>query len=178
MEQKIHHAVETKEREVVMNRVIDAPPKIVYKALTTPEDIEQWWGPHGFTNKVDSDLRTGGNYRFVMQDEKGVNYPMTGNYKELIENEKIVMSTDLDEHPLEWRDKLYKELPQRDRATALISTLTFNLHAEGKGKTRLTVSEHFESNAIRDAYKKLGMTEGWTESFERLDKVVEKEKVH
>ena len=37
------------------------------------------------------------------------------------------------------------------------------------GKTKLTIRIRFESGAIRDALLKIGMTQGWSQSLERLE---------
>lgn len=36
------------------------------------------------------------------------------------------------------------------------------------GKTKLTIRTRFESAVIRDAMLRIGMTEGWSQSLERL----------
>ncbi|HVS27507.1 MAG TPA: SRPBCC domain-containing protein [Burkholderiales bacterium] len=41
--------------------------------------------------------------------------------------------------------------------------------AEQGGKTKLTIRTRFESVAIRDAMLKMGMSEGWAQSLERLE---------
>jgi Activator of Hsp90 ATPase homolog 1-like protein len=35
--------------EIVVTRVLDAPPMLVFKAWTEPERMKHWWGPRGFT---------------------------------------------------------------------------------------------------------------------------------
>lgn len=53
--------VEPSERELVMERIFDAPCELVFKAWTGPERMGQWWGPHGFTAPVcELDVRPGG----------------------------------------------------------------------------------------------------------------------
>lgn len=38
--------------ELSLSRVFDAPRALVWQAWTDPNHIEQWWGPHGFTNPL------------------------------------------------------------------------------------------------------------------------------
>ncbi|HUF40216.1 MAG TPA: SRPBCC domain-containing protein [Anaerolineales bacterium] len=40
-------AAKTATREIVVNRVIDAPRELVFAAFTEREHIEQWWAPKG-----------------------------------------------------------------------------------------------------------------------------------
>ncbi len=56
-------------REVVMERVFDAPRELVWKAFTNPQSIPQWWGPRNLTTTVDKmDVRPGGIWRYVQRD--------------------------------------------------------------------------------------------------------------
>ncbi len=50
-------------RELHIERIIPAPPKRVFAAWTSPEELRQWWGPQGVRCVHASvDLRVGGNY--------------------------------------------------------------------------------------------------------------------
>lgn len=51
-----------------------------------------------------------------------------------------------------------------------LETLSASTFTEHEGKTTLTIRTRFESVEIRDATLKIGMTEGWTESLDRLEK--------
>jgi len=42
-----------KEKEIRITRTLDAPHDKVWQAWTEPQKIEQWWGPRGFTTRVD-----------------------------------------------------------------------------------------------------------------------------
>jgi uncharacterized protein YndB with AHSA1/START domain len=54
------------DREETLTRVFDAPRTMVYDALTKPELIKQWFGPHGFSlPRCEVDLRVGGRWRYV-----------------------------------------------------------------------------------------------------------------
>ncbi|MEJ3651647.1 SRPBCC domain-containing protein [Actinomycetes bacterium KLBMP 9759] len=59
-------AVET--HDVVVTRTIAAPVEQVWKALSDPELVKQWWGPTGFTCPVaEMDVRQGGTSLVCMQ---------------------------------------------------------------------------------------------------------------
>jgi uncharacterized protein YndB with AHSA1/START domain len=36
------------EREVLIERIVDAPREMVWKAWTDPKQVVQWWGPTGW----------------------------------------------------------------------------------------------------------------------------------
>jgi uncharacterized protein YndB with AHSA1/START domain len=55
-------------------RVFDAPLERVWRAWAVPEEVREWWGPHGFSVPVaDMDFREGGSSFVCMQapDEYG-----------------------------------------------------------------------------------------------------------
>jgi uncharacterized protein YndB with AHSA1/START domain len=157
------------DREFILTRLIDAPRELVFKAWTDPKLMAQWWGPHGFTNPVcEVDLRPGGAYRIVMRGPDGVDYPVTGVYREIVSPERIVVTDDCSEHPAEWQDAILQNLSPSERTGSLeaINTVTFE---EQGGKTLLTIRTLFHSTAVREAMVKMGMSEGWSQSFERLE---------
>jgi uncharacterized protein YndB with AHSA1/START domain len=85
-----------------------------------------------------------------------------------VENERLVMTDDCSEHPDEWHDLVNPNRQKGEDKPALesISTVTFEEH---DGKTKLTIRTRFASLAVRDAMLKMGMSEGWTQSLERLE---------
>ena len=58
----------TSDRELVATRVVDGPAHLVFEAWTKPELIMRWWAPASFGItflSCETDVRTGGSYRFV-----------------------------------------------------------------------------------------------------------------
>ncbi|RHX94197.1 hypothetical protein DLM76_08835 [Leptospira yasudae] len=159
--------VETSDRELVLTRIFDAPRKLVYKVWTQPKHVAQWWGPKDFTNPVcEIDLRVGGEYRLTMRSPDGNDYPVKGVFLEVIENEKIVRTDLMDEHPIEWMEALNKELGNEQASPNYVETVTFE---DYENKTKVTIHSRFQSNAVRDAFRNMGMVEGWTESLVRFE---------
>ena len=165
--------IASEELEVVIWRVIDAPRELVFRAWTEPKLMSKWWGPRDFTTPVcEVDLREGGAYRIVMRSPEGVDYPVKGIYQEIIPLERIVATGDCAEHPIEWQDALLKDLPSGSSSKLLesVSIVTF----EEKGdKTLLTIRSLFQTAAVRDAMVKAGMNEGWSESLDRLEALLQ-----
>jgi uncharacterized protein YndB with AHSA1/START domain len=70
--------------ELRLRRVVPAPPVRVFAALTRPEDVARWWGPHLFTTPgIELDLRLGGRYRFTMQPPGGDRFHVSGEFLEI-----------------------------------------------------------------------------------------------
>ena len=81
------------ERELVLERIFDAPREKVYCAWTKPKLLKQWFVPRPWTiSGVSLDVRPGGSSLVVMRDPEGKDYPNSGIYLEVIENEKLVFT--------------------------------------------------------------------------------------
>jgi uncharacterized protein YndB with AHSA1/START domain len=160
---------ESNDRIFVIERIFDAPRHLVFEAWTDPRHLARWWGPRICTCPVcEVDLRPGGAYRITMRMPDGVDYPVTGVFREIVKPERLVMTMDCTEHPAAWHDmvKANRAATDINPAEIFVMTATFD---EMEGKTRLMVRIRFASDAIRDAMLKMGMNEGWSQSLDRLD---------
>lgn len=74
-----------------LTRLYDAPLRVVWDAWTVPEQVEQWWGPRGFSLTTHSkDLRSGGSWRYTMHGPDGVDYPNVTKYLVVEPYQKLV----------------------------------------------------------------------------------------
>jgi uncharacterized protein YndB with AHSA1/START domain len=81
----------TKDRELIISRTLDAPVELVWEAWTNPEHIAKWWGPNGFTNTIiKMDLNPGGEWDLIMHGPDGTDYKNTSIFKEIVPHQKIV----------------------------------------------------------------------------------------
>src|SRR6202049_2955920 len=80
------------DREIVVTRVFNAPPKLVFDAWTNPKYLPQWMlGPSGWTMPVcEIDLRPGGEWHFVWHRADGTEMGMRGAYREINPPERLV----------------------------------------------------------------------------------------
>lgn len=162
----------TNGKELLFTRIINAPVERVYKAFTDPKQLAQWWGPRGFTIPVcDNSPQIGGKRRIVMRAPDGREFPLTGSYKEVVENKKLVIVDSVAEHSAEWHAMVNQNRPNaKGNLPDLLWTLTFE---DVGGKTKIVITYHFEVIEDRDALIKLGMTEGWSQSLEKLAEFVQ-----
>ena len=159
------------EPEFVITRTFKAPIESLWKAWTDPENLKQWWGPRGFAVPVrEMDVRPGGTFRIVMRSSDGVNYPLKGIYRKVVQPELLVYTENWEEHPTDWQNILI-ENGDGNEAQGALTTVTFK---EQKGRTIMSIKTLFESFAMRNAMLKIGMKEGWMESLDRLDEFLEK----
>ena len=136
-------------REIVSERVFDAPRERVFAAYTDPELIPQWWGPRGTTTIVDQmDVRPGGAWRFVSRDSDGET-GFRGIYREVMPPERIVQT-------FEWEG-----MPGH----VAVETATFE---DLGGRTRVTTTSLFHTPEERDGMLASGMERGLTETHDRL----------
>jgi predicted 3-demethylubiquinone-9 3-methyltransferase (glyoxalase superfamily)/uncharacterized protein YndB with AHSA1/START domain len=85
--------MKTKEENLVLVQTkVDAPPELVWKLWTNPEDIEKWNNASDdwHTAKAENDLRKGGEFRFRMEARDGSEgFDFIGVYDDVIPDEKI-----------------------------------------------------------------------------------------
>jgi uncharacterized protein YndB with AHSA1/START domain len=136
-------------RSLVMTRTFDAPRALVFKAWTDPSHVQQWWGPHHFTNpRCDWDARPGGKIHVDMRAPDGTVYPMPGTFHEVVAPERIVFSSSA-----------------VDGALEVLTTVTF---ADEGTKTKMTLQAVVVKAAAEAADALAGMREGWTQTLDRL----------
>ena len=81
----------TKDRELLLTRLLNAPIELVWEVWTNPEHIAQWWGPNGFTNTITTmDVQPGGEWDLIMHGPDGTDYKNKSVFKEVIPHKKIV----------------------------------------------------------------------------------------
>jgi uncharacterized protein YndB with AHSA1/START domain len=143
--------------EFIITREFDAPRELVFQAWTDPRHLAQWWGPRGFTNPVcDWDPRPGKAIHVVMRAPNGVDYPMGGEFREIIAPELLVFTAGA----LDGQGKM------------LFEFLHTALFVERKGKTLLTLRSRV-TKTTADASKYIGGFEaGMTQSLERLTELL------
>jgi len=139
--------------QIRITREFAAPKHLVYKAWTTPELIKRWWSANrGEVTVADVDLRVGGRWRFVMVADGGFEVAFHGEYRELIENERIVST------------EVYEGMPEGEA----VNTLTLT---EVDGRTTLTILVQHTSQEHRDAHINSGMEAGMQEAMDLLEQV-------
>ncbi|PSB25616.1 SRPBCC domain-containing protein [Stenomitos frigidus] len=147
------------DRTLVITRIFNAPLELFYQVWTQPEHIAQWWGPKGFTTRVEAlDLTPGGQWRYVMIGPDGTEYPVKGVFSEIVPFERIVTSDEFDEG---FEEVVKVDLPQGIVMTALFEALG--------SKTKLTLQIVHASADDRRKHEEMGVIGGWNSSFDCLD---------
>ena len=145
------------DREFTITRIVDAPRSLVFKAWTDPEHIEHWYAPRGFTTTVfEWDSIPGGLIWLVMREADGMEYPIGGAFREVVEPARLV----------------FTELCLDREARLLFKSPTTVTFAERAAKTELTV--RVRAIALDEIGVPMigGMDQGWTETLDCLDQFV------
>jgi uncharacterized protein YndB with AHSA1/START domain len=138
------------DREIVSERVFDAPRDRVFAVYTDPQLIPSWWGPRRVTTTVDQmDVTPGGAWRFLMRDTDGEEIGFRGIYREVSPPERLVQT-------FEWEG-----MPGH----VIVETATFE---ELDGRTKVTTTSLFHTTEERDGMLASGMETGLTETHDRL----------
>jgi uncharacterized protein YndB with AHSA1/START domain len=145
------------DREIVITRSFDAPRRLVWNALTTPELLKRWlFGPPGWEMTVcEEDTRVGGNFRWAWRGPNGEEMQMHGVYREVVPPERVVRTETFD----------FGCVPQ---AGEQLGTLVLT---ERGGKTDLTLTLLYPSKEARDGAIASGMEHGMAAGYDRLDEM-------
>ena len=140
------------DRELVVTRVFDAPPSMVFKAWSEPELFRRWWVPKSVTGvslpSCDMDVRTGGKYCLEF-GFGGDTMAFYGKYLDVVPDQRIVWTNDEGEE-------------------GAVTTVTFE---DQGGKTLLTFHELYPSKeALEEAMT--GSAAGLPEQLDQLDELL------
>jgi uncharacterized protein YndB with AHSA1/START domain len=142
------------EREVVVTRRIDGPPRLVWEAWARPELFRRWWVPRSAPISLLScelDVRVGGSYRLEFGVD-GQTMAFFGRYLEVTPCSRLSWTND-----------------EGGEAAAAITTVTLE---ERDGKTLLTMSDLHPSKEALDAALASGSCEGIPETMDQLEALV------
>lgn len=150
--------VEEKDRELVINRIFDAPPELLFDVWSSCEHLKHWWGPKEWPMEECSiDFREGGVWHFCLRGP-GEGDESWGKviYQEIKKPEKIVYKDFFSDE----EGNINKEMPE------MLITVEFY---EFEGKTRVVNTTLFDTPATRKKVVEMGAVEGMGSSMERLD---------
>ena len=133
---------------LTIKRRFNATPEKVFSAWTDPEKMKRWMGPgQVFAKHTESDPRVGGRYRIVMQAPSGEEFDVSGVFREVIANERLVYTWGATRMP--------------DHETLI--TVTFK--RDGDGTLFTLTHELFPDDDARDAHQG-----GWNGAIDKLEK--------
>lgn len=137
-------------QDIIVIRTYDAPRELVYKIVTDPKLVPEWWGPRSLTTTVEKmELRWGGQWKFLQRDPQGKSYIFHGVYHTVKSPELLVYTMEWDGMP----DHILLNIDRFD---------------ERDGKTIYTSSSIFETVEDRDGMLQADMEDGIKAITERI----------
>ena len=81
--------------DFAIERFIDAPPQLVWEALTKPEHLKEWYMPKawGRVSRAEMDVRPGGIFSIDIATADGQEFPNVGCFLEAIPMERLVWTS-------------------------------------------------------------------------------------
>jgi uncharacterized protein YndB with AHSA1/START domain len=133
---------------LTLKRRLNAAPEKVYAAWTEPQKLSRWFGPDsGAVTLAETDVRVGGRFHVVFHTEDGEEHDVSGIYREVVPNEKLVFT---------WA---WRSTPERE------SLVTIAIRPDGDGTSLTLTHEQFFDEAARDRH-----AFGWNGSLDKLER--------
>ena len=133
---------------LTIKRRFNASPEKVFSAWTDAKKMKRWMGPgQVFAKHTESDPRVGGRYRIIMQAPSGEEFDVSGVFREVIDNERLVYT---------WGGT---QTPERET----LITVTFK--RDGDGTLFTLTHELFPDDDARDSHQS-----GWNGALDKLEK--------
>jgi uncharacterized protein YndB with AHSA1/START domain len=145
--------------DLVLERVVDVPKHLVWRAWTEPELMKKWFTPRPWeTVEVELDLRPGGIFRAVMRSPEGeVMDNAPGCILEVIENEKLVWTSALGPG--------FRPLSTPEGVPVFTAIIKLEAHGDG---TKYTATAIHRDEAGARAHAEMGFEHGWSAAFDQL----------
>ncbi len=145
--------------DLVLERVVDVSPALVWLAWTTPEHVVRWFTPAPWkTVACEIDLRPGGRFHTVMQSPEGEKHPNSGCYLTVIP-----------ERQLSWTDALGPDFRPANADPHLPFRFTAHILIEpADAGTKYTAICMHSDEASRDKHEAMGFFDGWGSALDQL----------
>lgn len=140
--------------DLVLERDIDVPVKLVWAAYTKPEHLKNWFTPKPWTiPECEVDLRPGGLFKTVMRGPEGEESTILGCFLEIVPEQRLI-----------WTDAL---LPGYRPSENPFLTAIIEMEPQGTGTHYRATAVHRDPET-RERHKEMGFYEGWGTVVDQL----------
>jgi uncharacterized protein YndB with AHSA1/START domain len=152
--------------DLVLERTIDAPRELVWKAQTRPEHLKQWFAPRPYEiSECELDLRPGGIFRIRMTGPNGFDtgHGNAGCVLEVVDGERF-----------SWTSALgpgYRPAEMGEGCESFPMTAIITLADAGDGRTLYRAVALHRNGADRDTHEKMGFEQGWGTCASQLEEL-------
>jgi uncharacterized protein YndB with AHSA1/START domain len=150
--------------DLVLERTLDAPIDLVWRAYTDPEHLKQWFAPKPFQiTECDLDLRPGGAFRIRMTGPDGFDtgHGNAGCVLEVVEGERFSWTSALGPE--------YRPAEMGEGCESFPMTAIITLADAGGGKTHYKALAMHKNSQDRDAHEQMGFQDGWGTTANQLE---------
>ena len=153
------------ERDLVIERVLKAPPALVWRCWTEPALFKEWYAPKPWVVvEADLEIRAGGRFYMLWSNPEGVQFPNEGSFLEAVPERKLVFTD------LMTRDYLPVDSVSPDFGPAFTAVMTFE--PQGSGTLYRSVARH-RSAADATANREMGFVDGWGVTAGQLEDLLQ-----
>lgn len=158
----------TKNLDLVLERTLNAPRDLVWKAWTDPKLLKQWFAPKPYQiSELEMDLRPGGIFRIRMVGPDGFDtgHGNAGCVLEVVDGERLVWTSALGPQ--------YRPAEMGEGCESFPMTAVVTFADAGDGKTLYRAVALHRNEADRDVHQKMGFDEGWDKCAEQLEELAQ-----
>lgn len=146
-------------RDLMIERLVDAPAAAIWRAWTVPSELMPWFCPKPWrTTACEIDLRPGGRFRTVMEGPNGERFDGTGCYLEVVPERRLV-----------WTSALGPGF--RPQASDMPFTGMILLDPNGS-RTRYRAIAVHPTAEDREKHAQMGFEPGWNAALDQLLEIV------
>ena len=151
--------------DLTVERTLDAPLDLVWRAWTSAEHIKRWWAPRPYkTSECEIELKPGGKFHTRMIGPDGFDFSGTACILEVVPEKRIIWSSTMKDgyRPNEFSNQSGNGFP---------FTAIHDFVDAGGGKTRYRATVLHASVKDRDAHAAMGFEGGWGTCAEQMAEV-------
>ncbi|MCH8495579.1 MAG: SRPBCC domain-containing protein [Balneolales bacterium] len=150
--------VEINGRELIMERIFDASPELMFDIWSNCNHLKNWWGPKQWPmHECDLNFQVGGNWHFCLRGpNEGDESWGLATYTNIDKPRKIVYQDNFSDKD----GNVNKEMP------GMLITVEFFEH---EGKTRYVGTTLFDTTETLEKIVEMGVVDGMNSSMDRLD---------
>jgi uncharacterized protein YndB with AHSA1/START domain len=158
--------------DLVLTRVIDVPPHLVWKAWTIPQHLEKWFCPRPYQAIVlEMDVQPGGAFCTLIKAPDGASLSENkGCFLEVVENERLSFTSGL---TAGFRPADKNSLAEKG-CSSFFFTAIITLEAAENGSTLYTARALHSNGDDRQRHAEMGFQEGWGIALDQLVEYVKK----
>jgi uncharacterized protein YndB with AHSA1/START domain len=142
------------DHDLVLERTLDAPVDLVWKAYSDPNHLKQWFAPRPYQiTECELELKPGGIFRIRMVGPDGFDSANAGCVLEVVEGEKLVWTSALGPG--------YRPAEMGEGCESFPMTAIVTFTDLGGGKTAYKAVALHKDVADRDRHEAMGFHDGW-----------------